>query len=904
MDAPRSVTPLIRTKLHRPPIAGDILCRQALLDRLEQGVDLPLTLVSAPAGYGKSTLISHWLQSRDGPSAWLSLDETEDDLRQFVSHLVAAVQTVFPQACRETLGRLRADAPVSAAEITALLVNDLDTLEASLVLVLDDYHRINDQAVHELLGHLLEHKARPLHLVIVTRHDPPLPLAALRAHNFVNDIRLQDLRFNAPETADFLQKAAGFSLSDSVLERIHATIEGWPVGLRLAALALQRQADADTFLVDFKSELAPVHEYMVKEVLSLQPRDKREWLYKTSILDRFNAPLCASLCMAGDETDGRTFIHFLEDTGMLCIPLDGHRQWYRYHHLFQEILYQQLESECTDQELAGLHQRAADWLEAQGLLEEAIEHALKAGGPAAAASLIVRHRNDIMNKEQWYRLDQWLQQLPVEVIEGTPELLMLQAWHMQNRGRYPDAFALLDRVEALLDATPQESTSQEQLRGSIDALRSNQSYKEGQGELALQHTEQALQRLPADCLSERAYANIQRGGALQMLGQLEPARKVVYDLLSDDSVPPGTYQARMLVTLCFINWIAADLPALQRVARQCLELGEKLALDESAAIGHIFLGVCRYHRNELADAEAMLLPVSTIERAPNLEHLSEIVFALATVQQAQGRADKANATVRFLCDYLLRYRNTSLLLRAEAFEADLALRQGRIIEAMTWAQGFDPLPFIASATCYEPRLTLARVLVTEGSAQSLARAADLLTRLEAFFAGIHSTRLLIEVYALQALLADASGDEPAARDALGRALCLGQPGGFIRLFVDLGPGLARHFGALELDERQQPYVAQIIAALQADQMANAGGPFAQPITGTKASGGHESSPDGLTRRERQVLDLLTQRLSRKEIAEQLCISTATVKRHSENIFGKLGVADRHQAIAKARLLGI
>ena len=481
MDAPRSVIPLIRTKLHRPPVAGDVLCRQALLDRLNAGVDRPLTLVSAPAGYGKSTLISHWLQSRDGPSTWLSLDESEDDLRQFVSHLVAAVQTNFPQACRKTLARLRADTPVNAAEITALLVNELDELEASLVLVLDDYHRINDQAVHDLVGHLLEHKARPLHLVILTRHDPPLPLAVLRAHYFVNDIRLQDLRFTAPETADFLQQAAGFSLSGSVIERINATIEGWAVGLRLAALALQRQVDADTFLVDFNSNLAPVHEFLFEEVLSLQPLDKREWLYKTSILNRFSAPLCASVCVTGGEADGRTFTQFLEDTGMLCIPLDGHRQWYRYHHLFQEILYQQLESECTDQELAGLHQRAADWLEAQGLLEEAIEHALKAGGPAAAASLIVRHRNEIMNKEQWYRLDQWLLRLPAEIIECDPELLMLQAWHMQNRGRYRDAFAFLDRVETLLDAAPQESASQERLRGSIDALRSNQRYKEAQG---------------------------------------------------------------------------------------------------------------------------------------------------------------------------------------------------------------------------------------------------------------------------------------------------------------------------------------------------------------------------------------------------------------------------------------
>jgi LuxR family maltose regulon positive regulatory protein len=282
----------MRTKLHRPPAARDFVYRQALNDRLEEGLYLPLTLVSAPAGYGKSTLISHWIASRNGPAAWLSLDESHNDQRTFVSYVVAAVRTIFPEACRKTLDQLEAHVPLSEAGIIACLANDLDELENSFILTLDDYHRVNDQAVHDLVGHLVEHKAHPMHLVIISRHDPPLPLATLRAHHHVNEIRLQDLQFTERETAAFLEMVSGAAISRLALERTHAAIEGWAVGLRLVALTLQHHEDVDAFLEGFEGDTPQIHEYLIKEDLSQQSSERREWLRKTSILDRFSAPLC------------------------------------------------------------------------------------------------------------------------------------------------------------------------------------------------------------------------------------------------------------------------------------------------------------------------------------------------------------------------------------------------------------------------------------------------------------------------------------------------------------------------------------------------------------------------------------------------------------------------------------
>lgn len=885
--------PTVRTKLHRPPVPSDVVCRKALHDRLDEGGHKPLTLVSAPAGYGKSTLVAHWLETREGRSAWLSLDEVDDDLRTFLGYVVAALKSVFPQACAETQGQLEAEGLPMLPVLAGCLDNDLEDLDESLVLVLDDYHRIEGPNVHELLNHLLKHPPAPLQLVIVSRYDPPLLLGALRAHNDVTEIRMRDLVFTPSETATFLEQAIGRTVSSAALACLHQSIEGWVVGLRLVALALRHHSDADAFLREFNGDARTVREYLVEEVLSQQLPATVEWLCRTSILERFCAPLCEVVGTApgdgdGNSLDGLAFIQLLEDGGLFCVPLDERGEWYRYHHLFQELLHRQLKARLGPEEIGGLHRRAAAWFEAHGLLEEAIDHASQADGPAEAGRLMVRHRNDILNLEQWHRLGQWLNRLPAEVVEGAPELLMLKAWYFHNRGRSPEAFITLDRIQELIGNGPCDPGTAERLRGSIDALRSHQSYMAGQGDLAIIHAEQALMRLPPDCQSERAYALVIMGGALQMCGELEEARKRIYAELADDSIPTGIYQARMLVTLCFVNWIAADLPALLLAAKQYLELGEALGLAESTAVGRYFCGIAQYQQNELSDAEANLVPLVAERRVPNLKYFAEGIFALASVYQARGQADKAGETVEAFCEHLLRVRNTTLLPRAQAYRADLALRQGHMTEALNWAQQFNPEPFQNMIRFYEPSLTLAKVLIAEGSAQSQDRAASLLMRLEAFLAQVHNTRFLIDVLALQALLHDAQGDEPAAREVLGRAVALAQPGGFIRLFVDLGPGLARLLKGLELDAEGLRYVGRILAAYRGEGQTQAGAALDQ----------------SLTKREIEILDLLANELSNKQIADRLCISPATVKRHTENVYHKLGVPDRRKAVAKAVSLAI
>jgi LuxR family maltose regulon positive regulatory protein len=887
MDARKSTIPVIRTKLHRPPLPRDLVRRDALHDWLDDGGHQPLILVSAPAGYGKSVFVSQWLESRAGPSAWVSLDKTDGDLRAFLSYVVAAVHTVFPDACSGTLAQLGARVLAPLPVLAGSLINDFEELDEPIVLVLDDYHRINEPVVHELVNQLLMHPSARLQLVVISRYDPPLALGALRAHSNVTEVRMQDLRFTLAETGAFLEQATGERFSSTALERVYQSTEGWVAGLRLTALAVQHRPDAEAYLGQLDGNVRDIQDFLVQEVLSQQLPATVDGLCRTSILERFCAPLCEVLgADLGDKDtnhlDGLTFIRLLEDSGLFSVALDGSGEWYRYHHLFRELMQRQLEAKHTQSEIAALHRRAAAWLEEQGCLEEAIHHALQADGAEEAGRLMVRHRNDILNQEQWYGLDRWLHQLPAKTIEYDPELLMLQAWLLQNHGRYSEAFSMLDRIEELINSG-QSSPATERLCGAVHALRSQQRYLEGQGERAVQHADKALILLTPDCLSERAYAVMFGCGGHQMCGDIDRARNVIRGHLADISLPLGTFQVRMEIVLGFILWMAADLPSLRSAADRFRELAEKLGLAEGLEFVSYFFGIVDYQLNSLAQAETFLAPVVAAHRIPNLEFYCQSAFALASVYQASGRAEKARDTVTSLYEYLLQVENRSQLLLAQAYRADLAIRQGRISEGLEWARGFDPEPFEQNYRFFEPRITLAKALIAEGEKTSLESAAVLLQRLEAFYTGIHNIRLLIEVLALQALLSDAQGDESTARDLLTRAVGLAQPGGFIRLFVDLGPGLARLLNGLNLDAEGLRYVGQILSAFSGDGKT-------QTVKG----------PDhALTRREVEILGLLADELSNNQIADQLCISPATVKRHTENIYQKLGVHGRRKAVAKA-----
>ena len=411
--------PLIQTKLHRPPMATDHLHRKHLLDRLDHHRQRPLTLVSAPAGYAKRTLVSCWLETCDLPCAWVSLDKNDNDLMQFLSYLVAAVQTIFSDACRKTRSILKAAETPPLPILIGNFINELDRIDKAFILVLDDYHLIREGAVHDLLNELLKYPPDPMHLVLATRRDPPLPLHTLRARSRVTEIRVQDLRFSPVETAAFLQQILKTPVDEATAAMLEERTEGWVTGLRLAALSLRHRSDLGRVLADLPADNRYVMDYIVGEVIAQQSPEVQKFLLTTSALDRFCAPLCDAVCPPGTcVITGREFLKSLEQSNLFVIPLDEQHRWFRYHHLFRRLLQRLLKRKTSPDDIAALHKKAGTWFAEKGLLDEAFRHMLSSGDIPAAARLVAQHRHELMNREQWHLLDRFLHQLPTDSIES------------------------------------------------------------------------------------------------------------------------------------------------------------------------------------------------------------------------------------------------------------------------------------------------------------------------------------------------------------------------------------------------------------------------------------------------------------------------------------------------------
>jgi LuxR family maltose regulon positive regulatory protein len=841
---------VLRTKLYRPPVAHGFVRRQRLIARLKGGLRSPLTLVCAPAGYGKSNLVSDWVDTRSFKSAWLSLDETDSDLIAFLSYVVAALRTVFPNACEQLQGLL--EAPPPNPSLAACLANDLEEIEEPFVLVLDDYHRIRDPRVHEALDLLLEHPAPMFHVAILTRRDPPLSLAKLRANSLMTEIRMHDLQFSAEETAELLEESLGRVVDSAEL---HRRTEGWPVALRLAAVALQHREDA---LIDFHGDAIQLQEYLVAEILAHEAPEIRECLQKSSILERFCAPLCAAVC----GTDGDSFMRRLRASGLPFAALDAQGKWCRYNHLFQDFLRRQLDpAEVTE-----LHRRASAWYDENRFIEDALHHALEGGDLATAAQTVARRRQELTQSEQRQRLRRLLDRLPREAFGNDADLLLILAWGLIGLAELPE---VLDRIEAMLG--PDADAVK---RAEIDTLRGVGSWETGRADEAISLAASALENLPTEYQSERGLAMIVLALGHQMNGQLKQARAVVLDALKDEAQEYTNYHTRLLGALCYVHWCEGDLAGMLPFAKRYLKIGQEHGLAETIQYGHYFVGVVHYQRNELALAEAHLRDVVENRRIAGLHNYSQCAFALALTYQALGREEDATAISDSVVALALESNKPSLLGVAQGFKSELALRQGHKDEALRWADSYEQAPGLVGYRFYTPETTFARL-----------RGGPTLADFERRCASMNNGYFLAKALGLKACLDD---DERA----LAQAVALAKPSGAIRVLADLGPAIAPLLNRLEADHDTTYFIGRILSALKQDAVAGPALSVEQPLL------------DALSQRELEILALFAERMSNREIGQKLFISPRTVKRHGENIYSKLGVHDRRGAVEKARGLGI
>lgn len=906
---------LLQTKLHPPRVAHGPILRPQLFELLDVGKDDALTLVSAPPGYGKSVLLTTWLAERKLSFGWVSLGDGDNDPKVFFQYFIAAIQRQHPDACQQVAQVLNNPQELDLSNLASHLTEELIACGKPILLILDDFHLIRNKEIQDFISELVKNPPPLFRLIILTRRDPPLPLNTLRSQGRLTEIRMQDLRFQLEEASEFLSSAAGDPLSAKTLKNLDKRLEGWAAGLRLVSLNLRYCKDVNQFLGDLKGSPQAVREYLMNEVLDHQPEMFRNCLLKVSALDRFCAPLCKDLCIATDPDleaqcrqihgDGEfPLMANLLESNLFMIALDDEGVWYRFHHLFQDFLLGHLKKETGEENLATLNSHAAEWFAKQDLLEEAVSYSLKGTDPDEAVKLVIKNRHSMMQLEQEVRLGHLINMLPSEKVANEPELLLQQAWNLLELIEL-DRDNVLSQAEALINKLPEDEPGTDRLKGQVHAMRSLQYYVITNSKEARRQTELALAMLGDDQWVERGIAMIIHVFSLQMEGRMNEAQAIIFEAFEDKNIQETAFHTRLLAALAFMHWREADLDGIIPVISEIDHLGRKLGFPETIAHALYFKGIIHYEHNEIDKAEDPLTEVLEEYQGANPENSAHSAFALSLTYEAQKRPTEARKLAEQMVHWAHELQNAPLLLTTEAFQAELSLRQGRLAEASLWAKNFAHDPHRASYRFYVPHITLAKILLREDTPASLTKATQLLSQLEKIYATTHNHRVLICVMVLKSLLPQKNDAPDAALSSLHQAIQIAQPSGFIRLFIDAGPDLIPLLNRLELDTEGVKYVGRILSGF-AQSRKRASGKTPSLTAGLPNANILIDDPlvDPLTERELEVLNLLAQRLSNKEIAERLFIAPGTVKRHTNTLYRKLNVHGRRNAVAKAQGLGL
>lgn len=901
--------PILTTKLFIPALPSSRVPRQRLIEQLDAGLDRKLTLISAPAGFGKTTLLADWIRQKDEGFAWLSLDENDNDPTLFLTYLAAALRTVDETLGETAVSLLQSPTPPAPQYILGGLINELAGRQARLVLTLDDYHVITNKALHEALAYLLDRQPPQFHLIITSRADPPLPLSRLRVRQQMNEIRAADLRFTADEAAAFLQQAWGLNLTPADVTALEKRTEGWIAGLQLAALSLQPLADEAArtdFIANFTGSHRYVLDYLMDEVLQKQPPHIQDFLLHSAILERLSASLCQAVLQI-DEA--QTILEQLEAANLFLIPLDGRRQWYRYHQLFADLLRHRLKQTRPDL-LPILHQRASQWCEQHGFTEEAIRHALAANDPARAAALIESVRWEMRNRGETATLRRWLDLLPIPVVESSAPLAVSYAWALLMGGEMAAAEAYLERVIVpLLPQVPADAD----WPAEVAVMRGEFALAQRRFQEAVAYCTAARDKIPPDQPRFRGALENILGHAYQMQGQLDLANQ---SFATAAEVATQTNNRFSLLSARAGQARLLEVRGRLHEAEKMWRVALPLVLDRRErplpVAGLVQAGLARvyYEWNRMDEAFALA------ETAVQLGHqfgLGPVLLysSLALTQIRQARGDQAGAhQVLAQANQLLGQSQMALLdVRLAAAAARLWLRQGELTQADAWAEQFTAQYGLAPAADpgdwfeFEYAL-LARIWLAQGR---LPDTVDLVAQLLHGAETGGRTGYVIEALALQALALRAQGETDEAIDTLSRALTLAEPEGYARLFVDEGRPMGELLARIVVGKTAvSDYAAQLLAAFEVEAAPDEAQP-AQEAMETAVAPEVDVAHwlvEPLSERELEALQLVAEGLTNRQISERLYISTATVKKHMENIYGKLYVRNRTQAVARARELGL
>jgi LuxR family maltose regulon positive regulatory protein len=888
-------TPILATKLYIPPPRPKSVLRPRLIERLSEGLRCKLALISAPAGFGKTTLVSEWLASCDRPAAWLSLDEGDNDPARFLAYVVAALQTIAPSIGDGVLGMLQSPQPPPSEAILTALLNAISSIPDHFLFVLDDYHVLDARPVDAALAFLLEHLPPQMHLVIATREDPQLPLARLRVGGQLTELRVADLRFTPAEAAEFLNQIMGLTLAADDVAALETRTEGWIAGLQLAAISLQGHADATGFITSFTGSHHFVMDYLVEEVLHQQPERVQAFLLRTSILDR----LCASLCDAvllDSAASGQATLEHLEHANLFIVPLDSERRWYRYHHLFAELLRQRLRQRAiasaagdASWDVAELHRRASQWYEDQGLELDAFHHAAAANDVGRAERLVEGKGVPLHFRGAVTPVLAWLQSLPPAVLDAWPSLWTSYGSVLLATGQTSKIEPALQSAEkALQGAEPNEKTRD--LIGRIAAIRASVAGNQNDVETMLAQSRCALEYLSPNNLGFQTSTAWKLAFAYHMQGNRAAARRAYADVVSIGQASGITiYTSLATIGLGMLQEWDNQLHPAAQTYRRVLEMVREAPLAAGASEAHVGLARVLYEWNDLDAAEQHAQQGLQLgQQVQNSDRFISCEVLLARVQLARGDAAVAAALLAEASQSVRQRNAVYRIPEVVAAQVQTLLHQGNLEAAAQLAQA------------HELPLSQAQVHLAQGNpAVALAVLEPWLQEVDAKDWADERLKALV----LQALALQAQGDTDEAEHVLGDALALAESGGFVRTFVDEGLPMERLLSATAAHGYVPDYIEKLLAAFGTGALARSETPAPRrSVAAPVASAQPLIEP--LSHREVEVLQLIAQGCSNQEISERLFLALDTVKGHNRRIFDKLQVQRRTEAVARARELGL
>lgn len=898
-----ALDPLLSTKLHPSQERPKLVRRLRLIEGLTREPGRRLTLLSAPAGFGKTTLLYEWARDQtrsERPVAWVSLDEGDNDPVRFLSYLVAALESSIEAGFGEgVLAALRSPEPPRMDAVLGALVNELAELPGEVTIILDDYHVIDSESVHRIVSFLLEHLPEDTHLVISSRVDPPLPLARLRARSQMRELHAADLRFTPEEAAVFLKDVMSLDLSTEDAAALEEITEGWVAALQLAALSMRDREDISGFIRSFSGEHRDIFDFLAEEVLERQIEQMQAFLLETSILDSLSGPLCDAVT---GRNDGQRMLERLERENLFVVPLDDERRWYRYHHLFADFLRSRLERERTGK-LAPLHLRASEWCEENALGVEAVRHAFSAGDYERAARLMERGIGQTWYRGEVVTLLSWLRRLPRETMRRRPLLLVWYAAALILIGRFDGVEPLLREAESAGRIAGEDRDDEsllgeedpQYLQATTEAVRSLYTRLQGDTQGAIEHARRALSLLPEDNLNPRPFAAICLAEAYRAAGDLGAAGAAFAETGALGRAAGHDYIAlSAMASQAHLQLAQGRLREADEVLRRALGFAAERGSELLPAMGSVRIGMGEllYEWDDLEAASLHLTEgVKLAGRTGEFEILMRGHVALSRVRQAQGDT-KSALDLAHRAERLAQSSGAPQAIAGAAlWEARLYLARGDLAAAASEHERMVDASGIRRNLRELERLTLARLLLARNAPDEALRL------LEQLYETVETASRTIEILVLKALALQTKGEKEQAVNTLEEALVLAEPEGYIRTFADEGSPMAgilssaleARRGRSDLPGRVPAhYIRKLLTALERD--ASGAAPTAAGL------------PEPLSGREIEVLQLIAAGKSNRRISGELFVSVGTVKTHINNIYRKLGAHSRTQAVARAREL--